>query len=110
MKKKLLHCARRLIEKEHNTYVNEDDNREDSVSQIYALILFQVSNQIEVKGLSRKWTFSFAICSAFSRKNKIEDFILSALIYCTNSIYSASQVCPMLYKKIMHATSWISLW
>ena len=40
MKKKLLHCARRLIEKEHNTYVNEDDNREDSVSQIYALILF----------------------------------------------------------------------
>ena len=40
MKKKLLHCARRLIEKEHNTYVNEDANREDGVSQIYALILF----------------------------------------------------------------------
>ena len=40
MKKKLLHCARRLIEKEYNTYVNEDDNREDGVSQIYALILF----------------------------------------------------------------------
>ena len=31
MKKKLLHCARRLIEKEHNTYVNEDDNRGDGV-------------------------------------------------------------------------------
>ena len=40
MKKKLLHCARRLIEKEHNTYVIEDDNRGDGVSQIYALILF----------------------------------------------------------------------
>ena len=39
-KKKLLHCARRLIEKEHNTYVIEDDNRGDGVSQIYALILF----------------------------------------------------------------------
>ena len=32
--KKLLHCARRLIEKEHNTYVIEDDNRGDGVSQI----------------------------------------------------------------------------
>ena len=39
-KKKLLHGARRLMEKEHNTYVNEDDNREDGVSQIYASILF----------------------------------------------------------------------
>ena len=38
--KKLLHGARRLMEKEHNTYVNEDDNREDGVSQIYASILF----------------------------------------------------------------------
>ena len=38
--KKLLHCARRVIEKEHNTYMNEDDNRGDGVSQIYALILF----------------------------------------------------------------------
>ena len=29
-----------LCKKEHNTYVIEDDNRGDGVSQIYALILF----------------------------------------------------------------------